>query len=96
MSEAINLIPVERIERAILLLRGEKVMLDSDLAELKSASCAHKLNNNLKSHDALAVQQRGHFCFLTGGGALSANPNGIQIHQLRVGCPRRTGEERLP
>jgi len=27
-------IPVERIERAILSLRGEKVMLDSDLAEL--------------------------------------------------------------
>ena len=34
MSEATNLIPVERIERAILLLRGEKVMLDNDLAEL--------------------------------------------------------------
>jgi hypothetical protein len=29
-----NLIPVARIERKILLLRGEKVMLDRDLAEL--------------------------------------------------------------
>jgi DeoR/GlpR family transcriptional regulator of sugar metabolism len=28
------LIPVERIERLILLIRGHKVMLDSDLAEL--------------------------------------------------------------
>jgi len=28
------LIPVERIERAILLIRGHKVMLDRDLAEL--------------------------------------------------------------
>ena len=28
--------------------------------------------------------------------APSANPNGIQIHQPRVGGPRRTGEERLP
>ena len=28
------LIPAERIEQAILLLRGEKVMLDRDLAEL--------------------------------------------------------------
>ena len=28
------LIPVERIERAILLIRGQKVMLDSDLARL--------------------------------------------------------------
>jgi len=33
MSET-NLIPAERIERRILLLRGQKVMLDSDLAEL--------------------------------------------------------------
>jgi hypothetical protein len=33
MSEA-SLIPVRRIEHKILLLRGEKVMLDSDLAEL--------------------------------------------------------------
>jgi len=28
------LIPVERIEKKILLIRGEKVMLDADLAEL--------------------------------------------------------------
>jgi len=29
-----NLIPIERIENKILLLRGQKVMLDRDLAEL--------------------------------------------------------------
>jgi len=29
-----DLIPVERIEKAIYLIRGEKVMLDSDLAKL--------------------------------------------------------------
>jgi hypothetical protein len=34
MDGQVALIPVERIERAILLIRGEKVMLDSDLAEL--------------------------------------------------------------
>jgi len=34
MDGQINLIPVERIEWAILFIRGEKVMLDSDLAEL--------------------------------------------------------------
>ncbi len=28
------LVPVERIERAILLIRAQKVMLDADLAEL--------------------------------------------------------------
>jgi hypothetical protein len=34
MGEKLTLIPTERIERAILLIRGEKVMLDSDLAVL--------------------------------------------------------------
>src|SRR4030042_3996220 len=34
MKQTHSLIPVERIERAILLLRGHKVMLDRDLAEL--------------------------------------------------------------
>ena len=34
MSEHSVTIPMERIERAILLIRGEKVMLDSDLAEI--------------------------------------------------------------
>ena len=29
-----SLIPVERIEQAILLIRGQKVMLDRDLAKL--------------------------------------------------------------
>jgi hypothetical protein len=29
-----SLIPVERIERSILLIRGQKVMLSADLAEL--------------------------------------------------------------
>ena len=34
MDSSQSLIPVERIERAILLIRGQKVMLDSDLADL--------------------------------------------------------------
>jgi len=29
-----NLVPAERIEGKILLIRGQKVMLDNDLAEL--------------------------------------------------------------
>jgi hypothetical protein len=29
-----SLVPVEQIERAILLIRGQRVMLDRDLAEL--------------------------------------------------------------
>lgn len=34
MANQSSIIPVERIEKAILFLRGKKVMLDSDLAEL--------------------------------------------------------------
>ena len=34
MSESIVRVPVERIEKAIFLIRGEKVMLDRDLAAL--------------------------------------------------------------
>ena len=33
-KQTTSLVPVERIERAILLIRGHKVMLDRDLAEL--------------------------------------------------------------
>jgi hypothetical protein len=36
-----SLIPAERIERAILLLRGEKVMLDADLAALYGVETGH-------------------------------------------------------
>ena len=34
MSKNRSLIPLERIERSILLIRGQKVMLSTDLAEL--------------------------------------------------------------
>ena len=34
MNEAVVRVPVERIEKAIFLIRGEKVMLDRDLAAL--------------------------------------------------------------
>jgi hypothetical protein len=34
MNQPATLVPLERIERSILLLRGEKVMLDADLAEI--------------------------------------------------------------
>ncbi|HSG38747.1 MAG TPA: ORF6N domain-containing protein [Thermoanaerobaculia bacterium] len=34
MEETQSLVPAERIERSILLLRGEKVILDSDIASL--------------------------------------------------------------
>lgn len=34
MAEKRAIIPIERVERAILMIRGEKVILDSDLAAL--------------------------------------------------------------
>jgi hypothetical protein len=34
MAKASSLVPLERIERAIIVVRGEKVMIDSDLAAL--------------------------------------------------------------
>ena len=34
MAEKEALVPAERINRMILLVRGQKVMLDADLAEL--------------------------------------------------------------
>lgn len=42
-----NLIPAERIERRILLLRGQKVMLDFELAELYGVE-ARTLNQTVK------------------------------------------------
>ena len=47
MSTSKSLIPVERIEKSILLIRGHKVMLDSDLAELYGVTTA-ALNQAVK------------------------------------------------
>ncbi len=41
------LLPVERIERAILLIRGQKVMLDADLARLYGVT-TKRLNEQVK------------------------------------------------
>jgi hypothetical protein len=45
------LIPAERIEQAILLLRGQKVMLDADLAKLYGVS-TKRLNEQVKRNRA--------------------------------------------
>jgi phage regulator Rha-like protein len=44
-----SLIPVERIERSILLIRGQKVMLDRDLAHLYGVA-TKVLNQAVKRH----------------------------------------------
>jgi len=47
MSKNGSLIPVERIERLILLIRGHKVMLDSGLAELYGVT-TKRLNEQVR------------------------------------------------
>jgi hypothetical protein len=47
MSKSLAAIPIERVEQAILLIRGEKVILDADLAKLYGVSTA-RLNEQVK------------------------------------------------
>lgn len=41
MTNEKSLVPVDRIEKAILLIRGQKVMLDADLAALYAVETKH-------------------------------------------------------
>jgi len=50
MSKSLATLPMERVERAIILMRGEKVILDSDLAQFYGVSTARlnqQVNRNL-------------------------------------------------
>ncbi len=47
MADKQSLVPAERIERAILLIRGHKVMLDADLARLYGVT-TKRLNEQVK------------------------------------------------
>lgn len=49
MADEKSLIPVERIEKAIVLMRGQKVMLDADLADLYRVATG-TLNRAVKRH----------------------------------------------
>ena len=51
MDGHVSLIPMERIERAIILVRGEKVMLDRDLAEIYGVE-TKALNQAVKRNDS--------------------------------------------
>jgi hypothetical protein len=51
MSDSQSLIPVERIERLILLIRGQKVLLDKDLAylyEVETRSLIQAVKRNIE------------------------------------------------
>ncbi|RJR21299.1 MAG: ORF6N domain-containing protein [Nitrospiraceae bacterium] len=47
MEKGTSIIPIERIEHSILLIRGEKVMLDADLAALYGVT-TKRLNEQVK------------------------------------------------
>jgi len=47
MSKSLAAIPIERVEQAIVLVRGEKVMLDADLAKLYGVT-TKRLNEQIK------------------------------------------------
>ncbi|MBN4051388.1 ORF6N domain-containing protein [bacterium AH-315-M05] len=47
MSKKMQIIPVERVDRSIILLRGYKVMLDTDLAEIYGVT-TKQLNQAVK------------------------------------------------
>jgi hypothetical protein len=51
MSKTRSLIPIERIENRIFLIRGQKVMLDADLAELYGVT-TKRLNEQVKRNRA--------------------------------------------
>ena len=47
MKESLTRVAAERIEQAILVIRGERVILDSDLAELYGVTTA-RLNQQVR------------------------------------------------
>ena len=47
MSDTNSLVPIERVENSILLIRGHKVMLDADLAEIYGFT-TKRLNQQVK------------------------------------------------
>jgi hypothetical protein len=63
----IDLVPAQRIEKRILLLRGDKVLLDGDLAELYEsvAGCHERLHGKAHRDNELWVfsprNQRYHY-----------------------------------
>ena len=82
-----SLIPAERIERRILLVRGKKVMLDSDLAELYGVTTG-RLNEQVRRNrdrfpDDFAFQ-------------LTTEEFGVLMSQIAISKPGRGGRRKRP
>ena len=87
MSTSKSLIPVERIEKSILLIRGHKVMLDSDLAELYGVTTA-ALNQAVKRNIGRFPED---FAF-----QLTEDEFASLISQIVISKTGRGGRRKLP
>jgi len=82
-----QLMPIERIENRILLLRGQKVILDSDLAQLYGVPVS-ALNQAVKRNSSRFPED---FMF-----QLSENENESLLSQIVISKRGRGGRQNLP
>jgi len=82
-----SVIPVERIARSIYLIRGEKVMLDQDLAELYGVTTA-RLNEQVKRNMDRFPSE---FAF-----QMSQNEFDSLMSQIAISKTGRGGRRKLP
>jgi leucyl aminopeptidase len=86
-NTATALVPVERLTRAILVLRGQRVILDSDLAAIYGVSTG-RLNEAVKRNIERFPQD---FMF-----RLSATEHAALISQIATSKTGRGGRRKLP
>jgi hypothetical protein len=97
MSDDKAMVPVERIERLIYVVRGQKVMLDSDLAEIYGVP-THRLNEQVRRnisrfpHDFAFQLTRQEFAILISQIAISSLDN----RRTFAGTRRHGGRRKLP
>ena len=82
-----NIVPVERIEKSIYLIRGQKVILDSDLAAIYGIP-TFRFNEAVKRN---RDRFPGDFMF-----QLTREELGILISQNAISKPGRGGRRTLP
>jgi hypothetical protein len=87
MSDDKAIVPVERIERLIYLVRGQKVMLDSDLAEIYGVP-THRLNEQVRRNISRFPSD---FAF-----QLTRQEFANLISQIAISRQRHGGRRKLP
>jgi hypothetical protein len=87
MNKSLVKIPLERIEEIILLIRGEKVILDSDLAMLYGVSTS-RFNERVKRNSSRFPTD---FCF-----RLTSDEWKSLISQSATSKSGRGGRRKLP